>query len=69
MKVEQLAHQGISASRLMELRRHREVVEMWLASAAPQDCRILLEELLSSVDLQVREAEAEMSDMDQAFKA
>lgn len=66
MKVELLANQGMSASKVMELRRHREVVEMWLASEAPQDCRTQLEELLLSVDLQLREVEAEMNYVDQA---
>jgi hypothetical protein len=48
MNVEQLVNQRICVARLIELRRQKEVVEMWLASAAPPDCRTQLEELLLS---------------------
>jgi hypothetical protein len=61
MNVEQLMDQRTCAARLMELRRQRDVVEMWLASAAPADCKTQLEDLLLSVDAQLGETEAEMS--------
>lgn len=46
--------------RLMELRWQKDIIEQWLqASPVPRESRALLEEMLSSVDRQLADWEAE----------
>jgi hypothetical protein len=61
MSREEPSDRRVATLRLMELRWQREVIERWLLDApVPQDSRRPLEELLSTVDEELSEIEAEL---------
>jgi hypothetical protein len=67
MSREEPSNRRVATLRLTELRWQREVIERWLLDApVPPDSRTSLEELLSAVDEELKEMEAELSVEDSA---
>lgn len=67
MSYEEPRERRSATLRLMELRSQREVIERWLLDTpVPQDSRAYLEGLLTAVDEELKEIEAELRVEDSA---